>query len=410
MRDPLLDHVAERAEPAPSGGKIERHVEQIAALPIALGIAVIEHVDLAHNRQTEHGNEWRGGPGAFSCDLLLVSRNQRAVMHGEALGPEEQFCRAQHKDVLATVEQVAQDHMYELVDEQRRCLAHAATHEVEIGGLHGLMADQMVAKRDHQGPILARVDIDDRRDLGGGDRAAWIAEHRRVQGTLGHTCTLRRCKLGPREIGLEELIRNQEAAAVIAVEQVMAAGEPEIGHAIVASTTYCWPSIPQHGNRDGVRLCWLHGVGASWGRQRDSSAPQPWPLALRSRRAPAHRHSLIPASPFISWCRLRPAASPTCSAARSANGYRRLGASRSSSKTSRAAAPARWAPNMWHGPPPTATRSWSPPTRPSSRHLTSTANCPMIRSTILSPSRVSASARRRWSCTHRCRCGRPVTS
>jgi hypothetical protein len=32
---------------------------------------------------------------------------------------------------------------------------------------------------------------------------------------------------------------------------VMPAGEPEIGHAIVASTTYCWPSIPQHGNRDG---------------------------------------------------------------------------------------------------------------------------------------------------------------
>src|SRR6516162_6057080 len=51
MRDPLLDHLAERVEPAPLGGKIERHVEQIAALPIALGIAVVEHVDLARHRQ-----------------------------------------------------------------------------------------------------------------------------------------------------------------------------------------------------------------------------------------------------------------------------------------------------------------------------------------------------------------------
>src|SRR6516225_8088133 len=251
MRDPLLDHLAERVEPAPPGGKIERHVEQIATLPIALSIAVIEHVDLARHRQAEHGNERRGWLGPDARDLLFVGRNQRAVMHGEALRPEEQFCRAQHEDVVAAVEQVAKDHMYEVVDEQRRRLAHTATHEVEIGGLHRLMTDEMVAKRDHQGPILPRVGIGDRRDLGGGYRAAWIAEHRRVQGALGDTCSLRRCKFGPREISLEELICDQEAAAVIAVEQVMPAREPEIGHAIVASTTYCWPSIPRHGNRDG---------------------------------------------------------------------------------------------------------------------------------------------------------------
>jgi len=160
-------------------------------------------------------------------------------MHGEALRPEEQFRRAQHEEVVAAVEQVAQDHMYELVDEQRRRVPHAATHEIEIGGLHGLVTDEPVAKRRHQGPILARVGIRDRRDLGSGDRTARIAEQRRVQAALGDACIRRRCKLGPREIGLEELIRNQEAAAVIAVEQVMPAGAPEIGHAIVASTTYC---------------------------------------------------------------------------------------------------------------------------------------------------------------------------
>ena len=35
MRDPARDHVAQRREPAPPGGEIERHVETVAALPIA---------------------------------------------------------------------------------------------------------------------------------------------------------------------------------------------------------------------------------------------------------------------------------------------------------------------------------------------------------------------------------------
>src|SRR5262249_16414471 len=110
----------------------------------------------------------------------------------------------------------------------------------------------MVAKRDHQGPILARVGIGDRRDLGAGDRTARIVEQRGVQAALGDARIRRRRKLRPREISLEELIGNKEPAAVATVEQMMPAGEPEIGHAIVASTTYRWPSIPQHGNRDGV--------------------------------------------------------------------------------------------------------------------------------------------------------------
>ena len=38
VRDPLLDHLAERVEPAPAGREIERHVEQVAALPIGFGI------------------------------------------------------------------------------------------------------------------------------------------------------------------------------------------------------------------------------------------------------------------------------------------------------------------------------------------------------------------------------------
>ena len=123
MRDPARDHVAERGEPAPAGGQIERHVEQVAALPVALRIVVVEHVDLAGGRQPEHGDQRRHRLRVRARDRLLVGGDQRALVHGQPLRPEEQLRRAQHEGVLAAVEHVAQDHVHELVDEQRRRVA-----------------------------------------------------------------------------------------------------------------------------------------------------------------------------------------------------------------------------------------------------------------------------------------------
>src|SRR6202047_1416841 len=51
-----------------------------------------------------------------------------------------------------------------------------------------------------------------------------------MQGALGNARVGGRRELRPREIGLEELIRDDEPAALIAVEQVVPAGEPEVFH------------------------------------------------------------------------------------------------------------------------------------------------------------------------------------
>src|SRR5262249_27178878 len=70
MRDPFLDRFAERVEPASAGREVERHVEEIAAVPGRIGVGLVEHVDLAGSRQAEHGDERRDGlriaPETFS--------------------------------------------------------------------------------------------------------------------------------------------------------------------------------------------------------------------------------------------------------------------------------------------------------------------------------------------------------
>ena len=136
--------------------------------------------------------------------------------------------------------------MRELVDEQRRDRAEAAAREIEIGRLDGLVRDQAVAKFEQQAPVLARVDVRDRGDLGLGDRPARFGEERRVERALDHTRLRGRLELRPRQIGLEELVGHDEPAAVVAVEQMMAAGEPEILHAITPGVlvSYCRRSSP----------------------------------------------------------------------------------------------------------------------------------------------------------------------
>jgi hypothetical protein len=103
--------------------------------------------------------------------------------------------------------------------------------EMEIGSLHRLVAGEAIAERDHQAPILARIGIRNRRNLGGPDRPARVDEQRRVQAALCDAGVRRRRQLRPREIGLEELVGNDEAASGVTVEQVMPAGKPEITHA-----------------------------------------------------------------------------------------------------------------------------------------------------------------------------------
>ncbi len=171
MRDPARGHLAERREPAPPGGQVERHVEPVAAFPIVVGVVVIEHVDIGRRRQSEHRDQRRDRLLAGALDCLKVGRDQRAVVHRELLRTEEHLGRAQDEDIVAAVEDVAQDDVHKLVHEQRRRASDAVPHQRQIGGFDGAVADEMIAEADHQAPVLARIRIRDRGDLGRRDAA-----------------------------------------------------------------------------------------------------------------------------------------------------------------------------------------------------------------------------------------------
>ncbi len=141
-----------------------------------------------------------------AADGLLVGREQRAFVHGGALGAEEQFGGAHDAGVLDAVERVAQDHMHELIDEQRRRVADAAADQIDIGCFQRLVAQQLVAEGDQQLPVLARIGVGDGGDVGGRHRHARIGEQRAMQRALDRAGLRRRDQFRPRQIDFEEVV------------------------------------------------------------------------------------------------------------------------------------------------------------------------------------------------------------
>ncbi len=230
MSQPPLDGRAECGDAATADGEIERHIEAIAPLPIVLRVIVGQDVDLRARGNSQHGDERRQRRGAGAGDGFLVGGDQGAFMGRHSLRAKEQLRRAQHERIAAAVEGVAQNHLDELVEKERRRVADAPAHEIEIGRLQRLMTQQMVAKGGHLPPIVPCVRIRDRGDLIGADNTTRFGKQRCVQSALDGAGFGRRIELGPRQIGFQEFVRDEQPAAGVAIRQMMAAGEPKILH------------------------------------------------------------------------------------------------------------------------------------------------------------------------------------
>ncbi len=152
-------------------------------------------------------------------------------MQSDALGAVEHLGRAHHAGVFDAVEGVAHDHVHELIDEQNRRISQSLPHQIYIGGFQRLVAEQVIAERNHLLPVLTRIGIGDGRDVRCHDLHARIGAQRGMKRAFGIAGIRRRDQFGTRHIDLQEIVGQQQPTATfVAVEQMMATGNPKIFH------------------------------------------------------------------------------------------------------------------------------------------------------------------------------------
>ena len=175
MRDPPFDAAAQPLARLGIAAEIHRHGVRIRPRPVGPGVVVVHDVHLAERLRLQHGSQRRQMhvmPGMLlRLDHFRVGQQQAALMHAGKLAAIEQFGGAQGVRVLTAFQRVAQDQMAKLGQENRRQVAGAVPGQREIHRFQRRRGDQPVAKRHHEAPVLARVGIDERGDLGLRDRA-----------------------------------------------------------------------------------------------------------------------------------------------------------------------------------------------------------------------------------------------
>jgi hypothetical protein len=131
--------------------------------------------------------------------------------------------------IVAAIEDVARDDVRHLVDEQRRDRDAAAVGEqLDIAALDRAGGDQPVAKRGPETVVVAAVRIRERGDPVGADGEPGIVDQSLVQCDLGGAGFLDGLHLGPPQIGAQERVGDGELARIVAREQPVAGGAPEI--------------------------------------------------------------------------------------------------------------------------------------------------------------------------------------
>jgi hypothetical protein len=190
-------------------------------------------------------------------------------VHGDALRAEEHFRGAQNPGVVALVEDIAQNDVNELVDKERRRAARPFTDQRQISRFDRRVAQQMVAERDHHGPVFSGVGVGNGRDFVGIDRTARIGHERCVQCFLDDARFGRRREFRSREIDFQELVGDDKPAALADIEEVMTAGEPEVLHLLFSlarptrSTSSTGSSSPSTSRKAKARSGFLPSRGRS---------------------------------------------------------------------------------------------------------------------------------------------------
>src|SRR5438034_960236 len=148
------------------------------------------------------------------------------------------------------------------------------------------MCQQEIAERQHELPVFARVGVGDPCYLAWAHGTPRLRQQLTMQPALGRTGIIRRHQFRPRKIGLQKFVGHDEPAAVIAVEQMVAAGDPEIVHRRRGSTVM------------SARLrCWSDSASSSISMNENALLWRSWPSFSCNRR----KDSRTSPSPTVRW-------------------------------------------------------------------------------------------------------------
>jgi hypothetical protein len=136
---------------------------------------------------------------------------KRSLMQGHPLHTKGQFRSAQHVRIGDVIESIAQDRVHELVDEQGRHTGRPFAAESDVSRFQHLVAQEVVAERDEQSPVPARICILNGCDRRGTNWAARIGEQCAVQRALGRTASRWRRQFW--QVDLEKLVGHSQPAA-----------------------------------------------------------------------------------------------------------------------------------------------------------------------------------------------------
>src|SRR5262245_13612581 len=126
--------------------------------------------------------------------------------------------------------------MYKLIDEKRRNVARSFAHKSAESSLKCLVPQQMIAEIDQQLPVFARIWIGDGLYVRRSDRPARIGHQGGMQRALDRASLQRRQQFRPGEVQFQELVGHVQASILVPIEQMVAAGNPEIVHLRSRST------------------------------------------------------------------------------------------------------------------------------------------------------------------------------
>ena len=123
-----------------------------------------------------NGNSSSASSGDGECCVecgirLFVDCDDRRLLNNQLLRSEEHLGRAQHEDIVAAIQSIAQNYLNQLTDEHLGKV-NVAPDNRKIGRFQTIVLYEMIAPSDHHLPVLACIGVRYRGNPRGGD---WLS-------------------------------------------------------------------------------------------------------------------------------------------------------------------------------------------------------------------------------------------